>query len=75
MELTLQPEPDDGDPMMYLRIILSIWMERLQRESPYTGGPLATLGDDFSARMRYVFNKIRIWYVPNDSLKAGFTRS
>jgi hypothetical protein len=25
--------------------------------------------------MRYVFNKRRIWYVPNDSLKARFTRS
>jgi hypothetical protein len=75
LEMTLQPVPDDGDPLMYFRIIKAIWMERLRNESPYVAAPLDRRGDDFSAKMRYVFNKIRIWYVPNSSFNAGFTRS
>jgi hypothetical protein len=75
LEMRLQPEPDDGDPMMYLRIIKSIWMARLQKESPYVAAPLSGLGEDLSVKIRYLFNKIRLWYVPNSSLATGFTRS
>jgi hypothetical protein len=75
MEMTLQPEPDDSDPLMYLRIIKEAWMARLRKESPFVAAPLATLGDDFSVEMKYGFNKIRVWFVPNSSLAAGFTQS
>jgi hypothetical protein len=76
MEMSLQPEPDDGDdPLFYLRIIKAHWMERMRHESPYVAQALESVGGDFGARMKYGFDKIRIWYVPSVSLTAGFTRS
>jgi hypothetical protein len=32
------------------------------------------LEDNFSYKVRYVFNKVRVWFVPNGSLQAGFSR-
>jgi hypothetical protein len=63
--------------MFYFRVIKELLMERLRKESPYVANAFDRdhLADDFSFRMRYVFNKIRIWYVPNRSLEGGFTRS
>jgi hypothetical protein len=78
LELSLKPMPeDDGDPMFYFRVIKELWMERLRKDSPYVAYAFDRdhLADDFSVKMRYVFNEIRIWYVPNSSLQAGFTRS
>jgi hypothetical protein len=78
LEFSLQPVPeDDGDPMSYFRVIKELWMERLRKDSPHVAYAFDRdhLADDFSVKMRYVFNKIRIWYVQNSSLQAGFTRS
>jgi hypothetical protein len=76
MEMTLQPEPDDGDdPLFHLRVIKAHWMERMKKESPYVAQALESVGDDFGAKMKYGFNKIRIWYVPSVSLAAGFKQS
>jgi hypothetical protein len=75
MEMTLQREPDDGeDSLFYLRVIKAHWLERTRHESPYVAQALESAGDDFSARMKYGFNRIRIWYVPSASLAAGFAR-
>jgi hypothetical protein len=78
LELTLQPLPeDDGEPMFYFRVIKDMWMECLRRDSPYVAYAFDRdhVADDFSFKMRYVFNKVRIWYVPNGSLQVGFSRS
>jgi hypothetical protein len=76
MEMTLQPEPDDGDdPLFYLRIIKAHWMERMKHESPYVAQSLEKVGDDFGVKMKYGFNEIRIWCVPSVSLAAGFKQS
>jgi hypothetical protein len=53
MEMTLRPEPDDGDdPMFYLRIIKAHWMERMRQESPYVAQSLGKVGYDFCAKMK-----------------------
>jgi hypothetical protein len=76
MEMTLQPEPEDGeDSLFYLRVIKAHWMERMRHESPYVAQSLEQVGDDFGVKMKYGFNKIRIWYVPSVSLAAGFKQS
>jgi hypothetical protein len=78
LELRPQPiEEDDGsDPFFYFRVIKEIWMERLREESPYVAYAFERdhLTNDFSVKMRYVFNKVRLWYVPNCSLEGGFDR-
>jgi hypothetical protein len=75
MWMTLQPEPDDGDPMMYQRIIKMMWMKRLRTQSPRVAATIATVGEDFGVKMRYLLNGLRIWFVPNISVQAGINRS
>jgi hypothetical protein len=75
MKLTIQRVEDDDIPKTYSKVIKEMWLERLQEESPYVAEPLSTLGDDFGMKMKYVYNTIRLWYVPNPSVIAGFTRS
>jgi hypothetical protein len=75
MKLTLQRVEDDDVPGTYSKVAKEMWLERLREESPYVAEPLSTLGDDFGMKMRYVRNTIRLWFVPNPSLAAGFTRS
>jgi hypothetical protein len=63
--------------MMVIRVIKEMWMERLRRDSPYVAYAFDRdhVSEDFSVKMRYVFNTIRLWYVRNPSLQAGFTRA
>jgi hypothetical protein len=78
LEFSLAPSPDDdGDPRFYIRITQEIWMERLRRESPYVAIAFDKdhVEDNFGVKMRYVFNKVRLWYVPSSIYQAGFTRS
>jgi hypothetical protein len=35
---------------------------------------LLTVGDDFGARLRYLANGLRIWFVPNVARQYGFER-
>jgi hypothetical protein len=75
LELIIQHMPDDGeDPLFHLRVIKEQWMERLKRESPYVAHALERIGEDFGAKMRYGFNRVRVWYVSNAALAAGFKR-
>jgi hypothetical protein len=75
MWMNLQPEPDDGDLMMYQKVIKEMWLEMLRKQSPYVASTLKTLGNEFGVRMRYLINGLRIWFVPNVSLEAGINRS
>jgi hypothetical protein len=75
MKLTLQRVEDDDVPGTYSRVAKEMWLERLREESPYVTEPLGTLGDDFGMKMRYIRNTIRLWFVPNQSVAVGFTRS
>jgi hypothetical protein len=75
MWMRLQPELDDGDPLSYQRIIKGKLLERLRSQSPYVASQLLTVGEDFSVKMRYLFNGLRLWFVPNVSLAAGINRS
>jgi hypothetical protein len=73
MELVIQHEPDDGeDPLFYLRVIKAQWLERLMQDSPYVARALERIGEDFGAKMRYCFNRVRVWFVPNGAVTVGF---
>jgi hypothetical protein len=75
MNLTLQPVPEDDDPLTYLRVLKEMWMPRLRGISPGVAQKLETLGDDFGARVRYLCNGLRVWFAPNGSISSGMNRS
>jgi hypothetical protein len=75
MPIVLQPVPDDDDPTTYPRVLKELWMERLRRISPGVTQKLASLGDDFGFRLKYVFNRLRVWFAPNFAIQANADRS
>jgi hypothetical protein len=75
MWMELQAVPDDGDPLTYHRIIKAMRLKRMKKQSPYAASTLEPLEDDFSAKLRYLFNGIRIWCVPNVALDVEINRS
>jgi hypothetical protein len=64
MVIPLQPVPDDNDPTIYLRVFKELWMDRLREISNGVAQNLETLGDDFAIQVRYLYNCLRIWFVP-----------
>jgi hypothetical protein len=64
MNLTLQPIPEDDDPTIYLLDLKELWMQRLREISPGVAQALESLGRDFGVVFRYLYNRLRVWYVP-----------
>jgi hypothetical protein len=56
----VQQEPDDDTPFFYHRVIKDQCLERLREQSPQAASLLLSIGDDFSARLRYLANGLRI---------------
>jgi hypothetical protein len=75
MKIELEPVPGDEDPMTYLQMLRNIWVERLRRVSPGVARKVAGLGEDFRVQFRYIFNGLRIWFVPVQAWDIGLKRS
>jgi hypothetical protein len=51
------------------------WMERPKEISEgLTDRTAELIGNDFKYKVRYVFNGLRVWFVPNQTFDEGFTR-
>jgi hypothetical protein len=74
MSGSFQPVENDEDPTIYLRIIQTLWLERLRSVSQGLAQNIETLGDNLRYQIRYVFNGVRIWFVPTPSHEEGITR-
>jgi hypothetical protein len=74
MTITLQPVPGDDAPMTYHRILKELWMERTREISQGVEQCLASLGDDFGVGVKYLCDRLRVWFVPNASRLDGITR-
>jgi hypothetical protein len=74
MPIALQPVPDDDDLTIYVRILKELWLERLRGISEGLAQSLALLGDDFSSRLRYVFNGLKVWFAPRETVLSGIKR-
>jgi hypothetical protein len=74
MNVTLEPVPDDETPTTCHKIIKELWLERLRQVSKGLAQNIEILGDNFGYQIRYVFNSVRIWYVPTPSREEGITR-
>jgi hypothetical protein len=75
MNITLQPVPDDEDPLTYHRVLKELWMDRLRGISKGVAQSLATFGDDFGVSVRYLHNSLRVWFAPNGSIRSRGNRS
>jgi hypothetical protein len=72
MKITLQPIEDEDGPTVYLREAFRLAKERLLQVTQQ----LDVLGENFAYKMRYVFNSIRIWFIPQITFDEGeYTRS
>jgi hypothetical protein len=74
MSVALQPVEDDEDPAIYLRVLQELWLERLREVSEGLAQSIETLGDNFKYQIRYVFNGVRVWFVPTPTFEEGIIR-
>jgi hypothetical protein len=74
MNLELQQLPDDDDPNAYPAALQETWMERLHELVPAVAAQCQTLGLDFSYKMRYIGNGLKVWFAPTANVLAGWTR-
>jgi hypothetical protein len=75
MKLTLQPLPGDEDMALYPQQLKELWLEKLRTTSQTIAVNLETVGNDFRMRFRYLYNRLRVWFVPRVSFEGGINRS
>jgi hypothetical protein len=74
MKITLQPIPDDSDPTSYAKALKELWLERLRGISEGLAQNIELLGNDWRYQVRYVFNGVRIWFIPVPTFDERTTR-
>jgi hypothetical protein len=74
MSIELQAVEDDEDPLTHLRILKELWSQRLREISPGVPQKVALMGDEFRVQFRYIFNGLRIWFVPCQAFATGLKR-
>jgi hypothetical protein len=63
--VTLQPDPDDDNLEVYTWALKHLWFERLQETAPQLADQIqAASVTDYRFEMRYVDNRLRVWFVP-----------
>jgi hypothetical protein len=66
---------DEDDLTAYILALKEAWIERLGELSQEMATTIAqTLGNEYKYKMRYVFNGLRVWFVPNPTFDEGFIR-
>jgi hypothetical protein len=64
-DLVLDPLPDDEDTSVYPLALQNLWFERLSAISPQIASQVQAMNVvDYRFEMRYVGNRLRIWFVP-----------
>jgi hypothetical protein len=74
MSAALQPVEGDEDPTIYLRVLQALWLERLRDVSEGLAQSIETLGGNFKYQIRYIFNGVRIQFVPTPTFDEGIVR-
>jgi hypothetical protein len=74
MSITLPRVENEEDPTIYLLALKELWMIRLREISNGVVQWLESLGNDFGVQMRYLYNSLRVWFVPLASFQAGVKR-
>jgi hypothetical protein len=64
-DLTLQPQPDDDDLRVCPLALHELWFEKLSALSSQIAQQVRAMNVvDYRFEMRYVGNKLRVWFVP-----------
>jgi hypothetical protein len=64
-ELVLERQPDDEDLSVYLLALQNLWFERLSDLPPQIASQVQAMNVvDYRFELRYVGNRLRIWFVP-----------
>jgi hypothetical protein len=71
MNLTLDPLPDDDDGRAYAEVLRQLWLEKLREPSPRIVAECDNLGQDFSYKVRYQGNALKVWFTPTVHMLAG----
>jgi hypothetical protein len=74
MNITLPKVENEEDPTIYLQALKEMWMIRLREISNGIAQCPELLGDEFGIQMRYLYNSLRVWFVPIISWQAGVKR-
>jgi hypothetical protein len=72
MKLTLQQLPDDHDSEVYPTALKELLIERLEELSSGPAEQCRALGQDYSYRMRYIGNELKLWFVPTAFAAQGW---
>jgi hypothetical protein len=63
--VTLQPDPDDANLEVYTWALKNLWFERLQETAPQLAVQIQAANvTEYRFEMRYVGNRLRVWFVP-----------
>jgi hypothetical protein len=63
--------PDDDEGRAYAGALQELWLWKLRQLSPRIAAECGALGQDFSYKMRYQGNSIKVWYTPTAHLVGG----
>jgi hypothetical protein len=74
MSIVLPKVENEADPTVYLLALKEMWMIKLRGISNGVAQTLETFGNDFGVEVRYLFNSLRVWFVPIPSFNAGIKR-
>jgi hypothetical protein len=64
---------DDDDGKAYPLVLQQLWISILRQISPQVAQACDALGSDFSYKVRYHDNIVKVWYAPRDFITAGLT--
>jgi hypothetical protein len=74
MNIILPKVENEEDPTIYLLALKELWIIRLRQISNGVAQCLESIGNDFGVQMRYLYNSLRVWFVPLVSFQAGVRR-
>jgi hypothetical protein len=74
MNLTLDPLPEDDDGRAYAEVLRQLWLEKLRELSPRIAAECDNLGQDFSFKMRYQGNALKVWFTPTVHMLGGLDK-
>jgi hypothetical protein len=64
-DIVMDPQPGDEDLLVYPLALQNLWFERLSDLSPQIASQVQAMNVvDYRFEMRYVGNRLRIWFVP-----------
>jgi hypothetical protein len=72
-DIVMQLTDEENEGLAYCEILHQHWLAVLGQVSPQVAIACSQLGIDFSYKMKYQNNVLKVWYNPNDFIRTGVT--